>query len=258
MAASASMSGVPGAGPARWRSRYRSLRPGRCPARRRRPPAAPPRTAARSRNCRCRRSSPSGGTPVVSWARAAQGAGGPSSTRVAGPRLPAACARSSASVVRSFPIPCGRTAGGAELPWQPAAWPRTRRVHGYCKIRSSRLCRRHGRCRQVSRGHLVPARLSAHIHIGRPADGGDPLRAAPAHTGRRVPVAGRRSRDAVQAGARTGWARACCAPWRWTATTRRSVSNSTPSPGVAPCRRRGPDELPTAVVEKPGIAAVHV
>ena len=53
-------------------------------------------------------------------------------------------------------------------------------------------------------GIWCPHGYPAHIHIGRPADGGDPGAAAPAHTGRRVPVAGRRSRDAVQAGARTG------------------------------------------------------
>ena len=100
-------------------------------------------------------------------------------------------------------------------------------------------------------GIWCPHGYPAHIHIGRPADGGDPGAAAPAHTGRRVPVAGRRSRDAAGGRSDRRWARACCAPWRWTATTRRSVSNSTPSPGAAPCRRRGPDELPTAVVEKP-------
>ena len=101
-------------------------------------------------------------------------------------------------------------------------------------------------------GIWCPHGYPAHIHIGRPADGGDPWRccacAYRTACSSRWPTIPRRC-----AGGRSDrrWARACCAPWRWTATTRRSVSNSTPSPGAAPCRRRGPDELPTAVVEKP-------
>ena len=241
-AASASMSGVPWcAGPARWRSRYRSLRPGRCPARRRRPPAAPPRTAARSRNCRCRRSSPSGGTPVVSWARAGMAArragragSGHPSTRVAGPRLPRRLRQVKRKRGPEFPDTL-RAHGGAVLSY-----------HGL----SLRLGREQGGCMGTAKydhpgyvadtgdagkyhvGIWCPHGYPAHIHIGRPADGGDPWRccacAYRTACSSRWPTIPRRC-----AGGRSDrrWARACCAPWRWTATTRRSVSNSTPSPG---------------------------
>ena len=212
------------------------------------------RTAARSRNCRCRRSSPSGGTPVVSWARAgmarARAASHPS-TRVAGPRLPRRLRQVKRKRGPEFPrYLAGARRGGAELPWsQPAAWPRTRRCMGTAKYDHPGYVADTGDAGKYHVGIWCPHGYPAHIHIGRPADGGDPWRCCAYRTAcsSRWPTIPRRC-----AGGRSDrrWARACCAPWRWTATTRRSVSNSTPSLG-RPHAGGGPDELPTAVVEKP-------
>ena len=96
------------------------------------------------------------------------------------------------------------------------------------------------------------------ISAGRPM-AAIPGAAAPAHTGRRVPVAGRRSRDAVQAGARTGAGRGPAAhrgggrrlpgdPFR---TRRRALG--WPHAGGA-----GLTSCPQRLWKSLGIAAVHV
>ena len=100
-------------------------------------------------------------------------------------------------------------------------------------------------------GIWCPHGYPAHIHIGRPADGGDL-----ALLRLRIPDGVFQSlADDPETLCRRALGQALGAGLLRTVAVdgdyRRSVSNSTPSPGAAPCRRRGPDELPTAVVEKP-------
>ena len=108
-------------------------------------------------------------------------------------------------------------------------------------------------------GIWCPHGYPAHIHIGRPADGGDPL----ALLRLRIPDGVFQSlADDPETLCRRALGQAlgagCCAPWRWTATTRRSVSNSTPSPGWPHAGGAGLTSCPQRLWKSLGIAAVHV
>lgn len=109
-------------------------------------------------------------------------------------------------------------------------------------------------------GIWCPHGYPAHIHIGRPAERGDPQ----ALLRLRIPDGVFQSLPddpETCAAARwvRRWVRACCLPSRWTGNTRNCASRSTPNPGPARCslpstpesRRKKPTELPTATVDKP-------
>ena len=78
-----------------------------------------------------------------------------------------------------------------------------------------------------------------------------PLAAAPAHTGRRVPVAGRRSRTLCRRALGQALGAGLLRTVAVDGDYQEIRFELDAEPWAAPCRRRGPDELPTAVVEKP-------
>ena len=115
-----------------------------------------------------------------------------------------------------------------------------------------RLCRRHGRCRQVSRGHLVPARLSRPYSYRQAGRWRRPL----ALLRLRIPDGVFQSlADDPETLCRRALGQALGAGLLRTVAVDGDYQEIRfeldAEPWAAPCRRRGPDELPTAVVEKP-------